>query len=720
MSWATLDEVLKHHRMLTKGEAFFRQGAASFLIGIVCGLVLVISRFTSSVLLMASLSFFLFCLMNTFFPYKTSRRNSLEVTNGHIADIDSAGTSHCRSAITDNVAESTSRPPSCLLPKILSSQKVIFITEVIVSALVSYILVRVFLTLPSVVAFSEMVVIHTGASFLLINMLLAYIESREIDEFPEDWRDKSMLRFQKMFSYARNYFFVGEVKGKKIGLPRMLRFLHVMIGAPTGEGKSSSLIIPPLLFDADSDGSALVPDAKSPELFNWVAGRWIANGKRVFLFDPWHSETVGINPLPDADDNDLLTIVDVVMREREEILKEDAFFKSRTKYLLFAILKLVQSLDDKYCNLASVYRIVQSVDTLKSFINNSPEPIKKLFADFDDLYSETRVNALTSMREKLDVFMEPSVRMAFSKSEFKLNMLFREKEPCLLILGCPIDKKEPGTKIASLIVNLVVNLAFRERRLQKQAIQKGEVSYVPNDLYLYLDELRNLRITALADLVSVARETRTSIVDSVTDILFFKYYKEDFTSLMGNHRTRVFMKGLDYDSAKYVSDSLGKVNVATYKYFRGLMASQEQRNLLDPDKVMNLPEDKLIVFSPKTRPFIADKVSIYKTRWLMKMKREPPKSIRKYYEEWGLATEPLEDTIFPMIEGKTGSVVDFEKIKGNRKPEQLMTNVTVETFHRESFGGGVYRKEEKRVQDDSEQQKKRQEDDEDGGILGSV
>lgn len=705
--------------MLTKSEAYFRQALLSIIVSAILSLTLFMSQIVSYILFFFSSVFIFFYSFDTFYPFRRfqsfkkafqKKVRSVEKTPHDTAQSD--GHFFEDSANSDN---------RNIFLRLIFSREVLFAIELSISVALSFILLRFLSSLPSWLVFSYMVAVNAGASFLLVTIYISYIDSLEIDEFPTDWRDKFMLRFSKIFSYSRNYFFVGEVNGKKIGLPRMLRFLHTMIGAPTGEGKSSSLIIPPLLFDSDSIGSAVVPDAKSPELFNWVAGRWIKNGKRVFLFDPWHPDTIGINPLPDADDNDLLTIVDVIMREREEILKEDAFFKSRTKYLLFAILKLVQSFNDEYCNMASVYHIVQSVDTLKNFVDAAPEVIQKLFSDFDDLYSETKVNALTSIREKMDVFMEASVRKAFSRSEFKLSLLFREKEPCLLILGCPIDKKEPGTKIASLLVNLIVNLAFRERRLQKQAIQRGEQAYTPNDLYLYLDELRNLKITALADLISIARETRTHVIDSVTDIMFFRYYKEDFSGLMGNHRTRIFMRGLDYDSAKYVSDSLGKHDVATYKYFRGLMASQEQRNLLDPDKVMNLPEDKLIIFSPKTRPFIADKVSIYKTRWLMKMKDAPPKRIRELYHEWGLAEEPLKDTHFPIVEGT--DLYDFEKIKGNKTPEQLSTNITIDRMHHERLGGGTFSKEPERdsTAEDAERiQRQIREDEEMGGIAGGI
>ena len=345
--------------MLTKSEAYFRQALLSIIASTLFSLTLFISHIVSYILLFSSSVFILFYLFDTFYSWrrfqsfkKMVARKAPEIEKSPHDTAQSDGHFFEDPAIKDN---------RNILVRLIFTREGFFVIELFISVALSYILLRFLSSMPPWLVFSEMVAVNAGGSFLLVTVYISYIDSLDIDEFPTDWRDKIMLRFLKLFSYSRNYFFVGEVNGKKIGLPRMLRFLHTMIGAPTGEGKSSSLIIPPLLFDSDSIGSAVVPDAKSPELFNWVAGRWLKNGKRVFLFDPWHPDTIGINPLPDADDNDLLTIVDVIMREREEILKEDAFFKSRTKYLLFAILKLVQSFNDEYCNMASVYHIVQRV-----------------------------------------------------------------------------------------------------------------------------------------------------------------------------------------------------------------------------------------------------------------------------------------------------------------------------------------------------------------------
>lgn len=548
-----------------------------------------------------------------------------------------------------------------LKARILRSPRRTAIAAGSIGSLSGLLTVWLFYQLPMQFYYGGMSIVYTGTAMLLINTFLSYIFALEIDEYTELWDERMMLRFHKLFSYSRGWFFLGTLGGKRIGLPRMLRFLHVLIIGPTGTTKSTALIIPPLLHDADSVGSAVVPDPKSPELHQWVTGRWLKAGKKAFLFDPWHAETIGINPLLGAEDSELLVMVEVLLHERKEVIgHQDPFFKSRTVYILFYMLKMVQSFDDKYANLASLYHIVKSVAVFESFVQHAPQQINDLFADFFLMKEETRVNTLSSVRQQLDFLMDPAVRRAFSKKEFDIDMLFAEKAPCLLILGYPMDMNEVGGKIASLLINLIIRNANRQRRSEKELRESGKKARSINDLYLYLDELRFLKITGLADLVSIARGSKIQVIASATDLDFFKYYKADFTSILANFRSKAFTTGVDPVTAKYISDNLGKVNVPSYRIFRGLMLSQEEKSLMSPDRIQQMPEDMTILFSPKMPPFIAKLQSIYTSRFLKKMCEPPPKSMRQLYRQWGVATEPLTEPQLPTL---SDGLYDYAKLQ---------------------------------------------------------
>lgn len=665
-SWETAENIYKFHRFLTEGEANWRRTLLSIVAALPSPIFYLIWPYETLIAGLIPLYIGLFYMIHLFVfpPPKTDARN--------VKTEKKDGEKPAKSAKEEQSKDDEKGPIEIKAAPLSAKQQkrasflaqdeglVAFMRDLELRPTV-YLVFKLAAPMVATYLFYQMLIrtemlmqgiliylVFFAGIFTVVNYVVICAEKAQIEDYPTKAKEKLIMWVRNKFAYSRNAYFIGEVQGKKIGLTRNQRFLHTLIGGPTGEGKSSSLIIPPLLFDADSVGSAVVPDAKSPELFNWVAGRWLKAGKKVYLFDPWHPDTVGINPIPLADDQDLLTIVEVMTREREDVLKEDPFFKARTRYMLFALLKLVQSFKDKYCTFSTLFRVCESQKTLQKFINTAPPEVKKLFDDYDSFYPETRVNTLTSIRNKLDIFMDSKVRKAFSRSEFTLDQLFKEGEACLLVLGAPIDKKEPGTKIASLIVNLIVNNAFRERRMLKQAAQKGETSNKPNDLYLYLDELRNLKITALADLVSIARETKTHVIGSVTDLGFFRFYREEFDSLMGNFRTRIYMGGLDYNSARYISDSLGKSKDPSYRMLRDdLMISREDKLLKSPDEVMNLKEHSLIVFSPKTRPFGAKKVSIYTTPWLKGMRVPPPSDMVELYKKWGLRKVDLVDEPLP-------------------------------------------------------------------------
>ncbi len=693
-SWASQQEVLKAFRMLTEREAFLRRLALSCAGGMLSALAIFLSPSTARLFIFLTCAAFYYVLSGPLYkdhavshlhnpsPYGPFRQVPGHKDSGGKADFPEEDPvfiladpdemqSRFRKALEESPVEGVIRGAFSVLAAVTTS----------------YIVFRMYKT----DIFVPLFILASGAIYFLMDHLILMIGQKEFAEFPAEFKDRLMTKFYCCFSYSRGFYFIGEVNGRRFGLPRMLRFLHTLIGGPTGEGKSSSLIILPLLFDADSPGSALAPDAKSPELFSWVAGRWIGKGKKVVLFDPWHPDCAGINPLPGADDQELQAIVETILKEREEVLKEESFFKSRTKYLLYAILKLVQSWEDEFCNLPSVYRAVESVHILNDLIKGADPDVKNLFADFDLLGDEARVNALTSIRDKLDIFMDEDVRKAFSKSDFRLEMLFNEKDPCLLIIGAPVDKKQQGSRIASLIANLVTNMAFKERRLLKQAIQKNQKSFVPNDLYFYADELRNLRITQLPDLVSIAREIKMHVICSVTDLDFLRYYGRDFGALMGNLRSKIFLGGLDHDSCEYISKSLGKEEVISYSLVRDdTLSRSEQRLVMEPAEIHNLDKKKLLVFTPETKPFIADRVSVYGCNWAGKMHVPPPKEMKPYYEKWGFYSGPLTDTLLP----KKGEHFDLKRLKGNKPAAKIEKPLTLKDFEDrfEERGGGKYRR----------------------------
>ncbi len=674
MSAATKGQVFHYHRLLTKAQARFRRLAVTATAAAAVTVAVLLSEPLSVAVTTLFSWYLIYGAIEGLLPHEiyTSRRPVYDQKPGDP-----------RPAYANE-----HRPLVLKVKNIAFSELSIMIMEGLVSLAAAFYFSVLAQLLPPLALLPVHFTVYCFSFYLLFVELLDYIGTMQMADFSTSKKDRLISAIHNAFTDYRGGYLIGMIGKVPIGLKRLSRYLHTLIFGPTGEGKSSSLIIPQMLMDADAPGSGVGPDAKSPELYNSVAGRWIKNGKRAILFDPWHPDTVGINFLPDADDQDLLTFVEVMTKEREEaISKEDPFFKARTRYILYAILKMVKTYKDEYCNLATVYYVVQSVEMLIHCVNTAPANIRALFTDFAMMRPETQVNAINSIKEKLDVFMSAEVRKAFSKSEFKIEDLFSGEKPCLLIIGSPVDKPEAGSKISSLIINLVINMAFRERRLwqQSQQRQQKQQRLQPRELYLYCDELRSLRINSLANLVSIARATRTHVIASVTDIGFLKYYREDYTSLMSNFRTRIAMRGLDYDSAKYISDSLGKEDINTYRLMRGLMLGQEQRNKLDPSEVMNLTEGKIIVFSPHTPPFPADTASIYKSPWLKSMVEVPPTNIRALYEEWGLAEGPLEDPILPVSdEGK----IDTEAIKSGRD-EDCNPDITQRTFMDQ--GGGKFR-----------------------------
>lgn len=685
MNWATGKEVLQLYRILSKKEAALRRLVVILLLDTAMLAAALISRPFALLLFYGQLFFyglFVADLLKDFLSKSVTQEDvSYERITARMESDGVAGQSDAP-IYSDKIDRDSHLKKILAVSPYVAASAIVFFLYVFQAAA----------GIPAFLLYYILFALSFGSLYVFIEHYNAKLEMMEIEDFPPKFSARYYLKIlSRLFCETRGCYYVGEVQGTKFGLRSYQRYTHVLVVGPTGERKTTAVIVPQLLFDARALGSAVVPDAKSPSLYNKVAGRWIAEGKKVFLFDAWHPDTIGINPLPDADDRDKLTMVEVLMQEKEEVMREDPFFKSRTKYLMYAVLTLVQTWKDKYCNFASVYHAVRSVDQLEALVRAAPDQVKYLFSDFNSLSSESKVNALTSIRDKLDIFMDRDVRKAFSRSDFRLKMLFEEGNPCLFVIGAPVDKEEQGQKIASLLINLIINMSFKERRLQDVARHRGERNFTPPPLYLYLDELRKLKITRLGDLISIARETKTAVIASVTDLGFFRYYGPDFSSFMSNFRTKLVMGGLDNDSAKYFSDSLGSKKVADYRYVMGRVTlSQNEKPLLDVSGVRQLRDDQLLVFPPTSnlRPFIAKKTPIPETQWINKMEAPAPMHLKDEYRKWGISTDPLVDPVLPTLKD---NVYNMAEIIDPNKRIELNPNINLDYFFRE-MGGGKYLK----------------------------
>jgi len=537
-------------------------------------------------------------------------------------------------------------------------------------------------------------ILHGVAFLLLLTSVFliayyyfaGYINDRykSFDDIPG-----SILKFlARPFYLSKNFYYLGKYKKMHIGLPERNRYTHIMVVGPTDARKTTSFIVPQLLLDSRSDASAFVPDAKAPELFNLVAGRWIAEGKKVIYFNPWDPRTVGCNPLHDAvTDDELMLVVEVLMKEREDALKEEPFFKARTKEFMFYLLKLVQQFDEQYRTLPTVFQIIKHFQKLEQFLATvHNDDLHEVFRDFMKMSAEAKINTLTSIRGKLNIFLDQQVCAAFSRADFTLDRLFNPDDPILFIVGAPLDKQETGQKIVSLLSNLVIKKAFGVKTQALSQSAKG------SKLFFYGDEGRALKITALADIISMARYTGTQILMSFTDFGFLRYYREDEDTIKNCFRTKIILRGLSYSDARLVSEELGKTEKPEYKYFKSpiigaktkQMIGYETKPVMQSDEVTHLAENQAIVFNPLTRPFIIQRVSYFESEMFKKLILPPPTDMKKFYQKWNINTDPL---IAPSIERIPKSFFyDIKTVKTRKKhPEpQPSGNEDIEDIQSES------------------------------------
>lgn len=129
---------------------------------------------------------------------------------------------------------------------------------------------------------------------------------------------------------------------------------------------------------------------------------------------------------------------------------------------------------------------------------------------------------------------------------------------------------------------------------------------------LQFDEFNQLGyMAAVEDGISLLAGFNAWMHVYVQDLSQLKGIYAKWQTFLANS-TRLFFGCADFDTAKYVSDSLGQYTETVSKHDTGGTAdSFISRNLLNPDEVMRLPKETIIAFVQGEAPVILKRITYY-------------------------------------------------------------------------------------------------------------
>lgn len=422
---------------------------------------------------------------------------------------------------------------------------------------------------------------------------------------------------------------------------------HTLIMAPTRTGKGTRIIVPTLLRYA---GSLLVIDPKGENAA--VAGRQRQTLGPVHILNPWgvlddELEKRGLpmsryNPLdairrgdPDAA-SIAHTMAEAICSRSEG--KDSAYWEGNATAILTAVLLWLADRDGEAKTLARVRQIVTlPLERLQQeyFVPMAASTayggaIAENIGPFLTAGDSRDLPAiLRTLAEATRFISDERVKFATEKSDFDLRTFPHRPETVFLVI--PPDKMKVQATWLRLMLAAFAH-AFRTAKPRWQTRGMMLIDELPA-----LGKISDLP-TDLATMSGYGLDY-TLIVQDMGQLK--SIYGEQSRTIMANCGWKWLCNVRDYDTAKYLSDTLGQATVGTETINEGQTGQGDPthgkaygemgRALLTPDEVMQLGRNKAIVLQPAGRPFMAWGVDY----WTIRDEFLPyaDTSMRVYYEQ---------------------------------------------------------------------------------------
>ena len=413
------------------------------------------------------------------------------------------------------------------------------------------------------------------------------------------------------------------------------------IGAP-GSGKSRGFIIPFLMgcaqrSSADSQEghkeSVIATDPKG-ELFEKMAPYFREKGfsvKAINFLDMAHSD--GWNCLYRLDEErDLVqTVANCIIQNTSGPREADDFWSRAELNLLMALIHYVCNLTDDNGNLlpieqrslGDVYRILanESINQINHTLAALPpeHPAKGHHGLFLKARENLWGNIAIGLGNRLSIFQNPLVDKITRNHD--VDLLLPGQKPCAYFVI--ISAQDSAYRFLS---SLFFSLAFP--RLSDYARLHGENGRLPVLVNFCLDEYCNIGyMEGISDTLNSVRGFNMSCQAVVQSLSQWqeKYPDKEWENQLATFDQILYMGCNDLTSAKYISEKCGKITISVTNNQMPLMPlfspvysstrsysqtrSNTQRDLMQPDEILRLDNQKCIALFRAQKPALLYKLA---------------------------------------------------------------------------------------------------------------
>jgi type IV secretion system protein VirD4 len=372
---------------------------------------------------------------------------------------------------------------------------------------------------------------------------------------------------------------------------------HCIVCGPTGSGKTSSIFVPNLIDRKDK--SVLVTEARAgndpPDLF-WKTAyyRMIAGQQKIYHFDPDDLRSNRINPLDMVDSyadarNLAQLIVDNTTSKNN--YGDDVWPKSEANMLTTLI--------------AHAAAIGEHLGYIRAMLREGPDgmakellasPVHEAKEDYRGFLNTSRegfrYGVVASLTTRLGLWTNPRIVALTQKTDIDFENLAREKFTFYLSVPANKGYLKP---VAALIFNFLLSW-----------IQDHHFSDPP---FLCLDEFTNFgMIPDIARKLSIIRHQNISVMLGFQDFAQLEdvYDRTTAKNITKQPQTRIFFRPSEFEAAEAISKMAGKTTVHERKITSSgqIMEHETGRRLIEPEEVLTLDKEKMIVFTPGTPPLL--------------------------------------------------------------------------------------------------------------------
>lgn len=391
---------------------------------------------------------------------------------------------------------------------------------------------------------------------------------------------------------------------------------HHLIVGPTRSGKGVGYVIPNALM---FPGSMIVTDLKG-EIFQHTAGYRKANGHQVFLFAPGAQKTHRWNPLDFVRQDrgsrtiDIQNMASILIPET--IGSENAVWQGTAQQVIAGVISYVLE-STRYKNrrnlgeVNSIFSAGVDLQALMKLIKESEPDLSRFTTDSFNAYISLNERAARSALLDIQKAMQPfrNERVIAATNVTDINLASMRRRPVSIYLAPNISDVTILRPLLTLFVQQSMDLLTRD--------------FDPTALpaYFLLDEFRQLkRMDEIMNKLPYVAGYNIKMAFIIQDLknLDEIYGETSRHSLLGNCGLQLFLGANDQATAEYASRALGKKTIRYKSESRTLelmglprrtkVEQIRERDLMMPQEIRQMPDDRVILLVEGQRPIFANKL----------------------------------------------------------------------------------------------------------------